>query len=154
MLKNHPAQAGHRVSIRYTGRLKDGTVFDSTTDKNKSFKFTLGEYSIIKGLNTAIEGMKVGDSKVIEVPADDAFGQYNHELLVKLSPTKIPSNSRIGDILASPDDKNQTWHIKEIQEDFVLLDGNHPLAGQDLIFDVELLDLKMSPAPPKYGHEN
>jgi FKBP-type peptidyl-prolyl cis-trans isomerase 2 len=132
------ANKGDQVEILYTGKLKDQTVFDTTDDKGP-FKFIVGSESIIKGINDAVLGMQVGDKKSIELSPEQAYGQYNDNLLAKVPKSKIPANAIVGDVLT--DSNGNNWWIRQINDDLVVVDGNHPLAGQALIFDIELIKI-------------
>ena len=127
---------GNEVQIFYVGKLKDGSVFDSTEGRSP-FKFIAGSENVLPGISNGVIGMKVGDKKIIEISSDNAYGQYNKELVVKLPRKNVPEKTQVGDVLT---DSNQNhWFVKQIDNDFVILDGNHPLAGQDLIFEIELI---------------
>ena len=130
------AHKGEEVEILYTGRLKDQTVFDSTDNKGP-FKFVIGSENIIKGVSEAVLGMQVGEKKSVEISSDDAYGPYNDKLLAKVPKTNIPPNVALDDILTDPNGNN--WWVRQINEDSVVVDGNHPLAGQSLFFDIELV---------------
>lgn len=130
------ASIGDEVEILYRGKLKDQTVFDSTDEKGP-FKFTIGSDNIIKGINEAVIGMKVGDKKTIELLPEVAYGKYNEKLLAKIPRINIPNNANIGDVLT--DSNGNNWWVRQIDQDHAIVDGNHPLSGQTLIFDIELV---------------
>lgn len=130
------AKNGDEVEVIYVGKLKDQTIFDST-DEKKPFKFVIGSENILKSFSDAIVGMKVGDKKTIELSSESAYGAYNQDLVAKITKSSIPANAQVGDVLT--DSNNNNWWIHQINDDSVIINGNHPLAGQTLIFDIELL---------------
>lgn len=132
------ANQGDKVEILYTGKLKDQTIFDTTADRGP-FQFVIGSQGIIKGVSEAVLGMKVGDKKLVELSPQDAYGYYNDQLVSKIPKTNIPANAKIGDILTDPNGRN--WWVRQFENDSVLIDGNHPLAGQSLIFEIELVKI-------------
>lgn len=129
---------GNEVEISYTGRLKDQTIFDSTEGR-EPFKFVTGSENIIKGMNDAVIGMNVGEKKTIEIAPEDAYGPYRDELVAKVPKANIPEGVNVGDVLTDSNENN--WWVRQINDDSAILDGNHPLAGQALIFDIELLKI-------------
>lgn len=133
---NHIVKNGDTVDILYTGKLKDQTIFDSTDDKGP-FRFTVGSENIIKGVSDAVIGMKVGEKKTVEISADQAYGPYNEKLLAKIPRTNIPSDAKVSDVLT--DSNNNNWWVREINNNYAIIDSNHPLAGQILVFDIELI---------------
>ena len=115
------AKNGDTVRINYTGRLVDGTQFDSSG--SEPLQFTLGEGQVIPGLETHVEGMEVGAKSTVTVPADAAYGPHRPEAVVTIDRAAVPAN------------------INGVDDASVKLDGNHPLAGKDLVFDVELVEI-------------
>jgi len=135
---------GDTVKIHYTARLKDGNVFESSKG-HVPFQFKVGDGSVIPGLEKAVIGMKVGESKTVEVPPEDAFGPRYEELIFKVDRSSIPSDIEpfIGQNLQMqhPDGGYINLTVTDITEDTVTLDANHPLAGNMIIFDVELIEI-------------
>ena len=129
---------GDRVEIEYVGRLEDGTVFDST-DGRGAFAFEAGSSNIIPGMSEAVVGMNVGDSKTVEIPPEQAYGDYNDELVLRMPRERIPQDAKVGDALSDGSPGSQVWVVTEMSEEETVLDGNHPLAGKTLIFDVTLV---------------
>lgn len=130
---------GLKVCINYIGKLEDGTVFDSTIGRTP-FEFKAGSKDIIDGLNHAVKGMRVGERKEISLNPKLAFGEYDPCLLVKVSLDKIPNYAKEGDYLNSgvfP--KGRFWKVKSVTREFVLLDANHPLAGKNVQYSIEIL---------------
>jgi peptidylprolyl isomerase len=138
------ARDGDRVKIHYTGKLEDGTVFDSSADR-EALELTLGEGLVIAGFENAILGMSPGESKTVEIPVDEAYGPYNEEQVATVTRDGIPEDAKpkIGEVLTmrSPEGKEFPVRVKEISEESLTLDGNHPLAGKDLTFDIELVEI-------------
>ncbi len=131
---------GDQVQIEYTGRLEDGTVFD-TTDGRESFAFEAGSPNIISGMSDAVLGMQVGDSKTVEIEADDAYGAYDEELLLRLPREQVPEDVKVGDALSDGSPESRVWYVMELTDSESVLDGNHPLAGKKLIFDLTLIGI-------------
>lgn len=130
---------GQKVCIEYEGKLEDGTVFDSTIGTNP-FEFKAGSKDIIEGLNEAVKGMRIGERKIINLAPKLAFGDYDPCLLVKVSTDKVPRFAKEGDYLNAQDaPKGRYWKVKKLTSDFALLDGNHPLAGRNVTYTIEVL---------------
>lgn len=135
---NRIANTGDQVEVSYAGKLKDQTVFDSSEGR-APLKFTVGSPEILKGFSEAVIGMKVGDKKTFELSAEEAYGQYDEKLLFQMPKDKVPANAVEGDLLS--DSNGNNWIVRQISQDSVIIDGNHPLAGQPLIFEIELLTI-------------
>ena len=138
------ARKGDLVKVHYSGSLKDGYVFDSSFDK-QPIEVKLGIGSVIPGFEEAIIGMKKGDSKKLTIPKEKAYGNYINENLVEFSKTEIPENVNIkvgmNLELKAPKGELTNVIVKEIKEDKITLDANHPLAGKDLTFEIELFEI-------------
>ncbi len=138
------AKRGDTVKIHYTGKLEDATTFE-TSAEHDPLQFTLGEDKMIPGFEQAVIGMKPGESKTVEVPADKAYGPYRKELTIEVDRDKIPPNlkAKVGHPLRIrlADGKTAMVKVIELSESTITLDGNHPLAGQDLTFDIQLLEI-------------
>ena len=136
------AKKGDQVSVHYTGRLDDGTVFDSS-DQGEPLVFVLGTSQVIPGFENAIVGMNIGDSKTIRIAAGDAYGSRHDELVMNVDRGQIPPELEIevGQRLQmeKPDGETLRVTVTSVNEDMVTLDGNHPLAGEDLTFDITLV---------------
>lgn len=139
------AMSGDTVRIHYTGRLADGTVFDSS-DGREPLAFTLGAGQVIAGFDQGVTGMEVGDTKTIEIPAADAYGDRNDDMALTVGRDQFPPglDPEVGQPLQLGMDDGQTMQVTvtEVTEDSVTLDANHPLAGKDLIFDLELVGIQ------------
>jgi len=139
-----PVKKGDKVKIHYTGRIKDGQVFD-TSQKRGPFEFEIGSGSVIPGVDNAVTGMKPGDKRKVTVPPKDAYGERDQNLLIDLPKDKIPADvePQVGMRLSLSNPKGQTLPVlvTEVGDQSIKLDANHPLAGKDLIFDIELLEI-------------
>lgn len=138
-----PAKDGDRVSVHYTGRLEDGRVFDSSRDRDP-LEFTVGAGEVIPGFDQAVRGMKAGESKTVEIEPDDAYGPRRDGLVAQIERDRaqFPTEPQVGMNLLLPlqDGGQLEVVITEVTDTHVTIDGNHPLAGEKLIFDVELVD--------------
>lgn len=135
------AKQGDKVSVHYTGRLDDGTEFDSSRDRSP-LEFTIGEGQVIPGFEEAVVGMDVDDSKTISIPAAEAYGGYHQEMVFSIERTELPPglDPEVGQRLqkGEPDGSNMVVTVVEISQESVTMDANHPLAGKDLTFDIQL----------------
>jgi peptidylprolyl isomerase len=131
---------GSKVDVHYTGKLSTGEVFDSSEGK-ETLKFEVGSGQIIPGFEEAILGKSIGDKVTVTMPPEKAYGPVREELVVKVPLDKMPGDITIGQSLQAVSDGNQPVQVtvKEINEDHVVIDGNHPLAGKDLTFDIEIV---------------
>ena len=136
---------GLKVTLEYTLTLPDKTVADSNVGQ-APFSYMQGAHQIVPGLEKALIGMKAGQSKRVEVPAEQAYGAYNKEARATVEKSKVPAGVKPGDMLQSPD--RRTVKVLEVQEKTVVLDLNHPLAGKNLTFDVKVLKVEKSAPPP------
>ena len=138
-------KAGDTVKVHYQGRLVDGTTFDSSQGRDP-LEFTVGNGMVIKGFDNGVLGMIVGDKRTIEIPVDDAYGPEDPQMIMDFPVDRFPADMKpeIGMQLNMSNGSGQNFPviIREIRQDSVLLDANHPLAGEDLIFDLELVDIK------------
>lgn len=139
------AEKGSKVKVHYTGTLSDDTVFDSSRER-EPIEFTVGEGQMIAGFDAAVQGMKVGDSKKVSIPPKEAYGEKVEEAMIKVPKTQLPEgmNPEVGMQLEAKqeDGRSQVLVVAEVHEEEVILDGNHPLAGKELIFDIELMEVK------------
>lgn len=134
---------GDKVAIHYKGTLDDGTVFDSSEGRDP-LEFEAGSGMVIKGFDDGVMGMKVGDKKSIHIHVDEAYGPVFEEMVFKFDRSEIPPNIplNVGETLNMHDGQREVpVIIKEVTEEFVKLDANHPLAGHDLNFDLELVSI-------------
>lgn len=135
-------QTGDKVSVHYTGKLTDGTVFDSTVGEDP-FVFTLGEDELIDGFVNAIMSMGVGDKKTVTIGVEEAYGPWQEDMVIEVPRSEMPDDLelKVGDELEVTDEEEEPMivSVTEMTDDTVTLDGNPPLAGQELVFDLELV---------------
>ncbi|MBY6067436.1 peptidylprolyl isomerase [Leisingera aquaemixtae] len=135
---------GDTVRIHYTGKLTDGTVFDSSEGRDP-LEFTVGAGHVIAGMDAGLEGMAVGDKKVLEIPCTEAYGPINpaarQEIPREGIPADIPLDLGTQLQMQSPDGQVLPVTVVEVSDETVTLDANHFLAGKDLVFDIELVSV-------------
>jgi FKBP-type peptidyl-prolyl cis-trans isomerase 2 len=138
------AQNGDIVKVHYTGRLDDGTVFDSSIDR-EPLEFKLGDNQLIPSFESAVVGMDAGESKTIKVAADEAYGPHRQEMLLSVNRAEFPDDvdPKVGEQwrMREPDGREYQVRVTDVSEETVTLDSNHPLAGKDLTFDIELVEI-------------
>ncbi len=139
------AKDGDTVKVHYTGKLEDGTIFDSSKD-GEPIELTIGAGNMIPGFEKGVIGTERGGSKTVTVPPEEAYGSMNEELVARVKKENFPENISpvIGEQLQlkQQDGNIVNVTIKEIRGDTVTLDANHPLSGKTLIFDIELVEIK------------
>jgi peptidylprolyl isomerase len=133
------AKQGDRVSIHYTGRLTDGRVFDSNREGDP-LEFEAGSAEVIPGISQAVVGMEEGQERTITVAPEDAFGPRNEAMVQEVPRSALPEDVNVGEPLRakSGDQEVQVW-VAAIDDEKAVIDGNHPLAGQTLEFDVAVV---------------
>ncbi|BBD08738.1 FKBP-type peptidyl-prolyl cis-trans isomerase [Desulfovibrio ferrophilus] len=140
-----PAKSGDTVRIHYTGKLEDGHVFDSSIERDEPFEFTLGSGNVIPGFDKAVTGMDAGEKKTFTIPVAEAYGERNAEMVFEFPKTELPGevDPEAGMVLEAQGEDGGQYRltVTEVNEDTVTLDGNHPLAGKDLTFEIELLEI-------------
>ena len=138
------AKDGDVVKVHYTGKTDDGAVFDSSLDR-EPLQFTIGEGKLLARFEQAVIGMKPGESKSINIPADEAYGPYREDLVMVLDWSQLPPDviPKVGQQLIStqPDGRKIVALVVEVSESGVTADANHPLANEDLTFDIELINI-------------
>jgi peptidylprolyl isomerase len=138
------AKSGDTVKIHYTGTLDDGTQFDSS-DGRDPLQFTIGTGQVIPGFDKAVEGMAVGESKTVNIPAEDAYGPRQEQMVQDVPRTALPDNLDPVEGMAlqakGQDGQVINLTVTSVADDSITVDGNHPLAGQALNFDIELVDI-------------
>ncbi|MVT39711.1 peptidylprolyl isomerase [Chitinophaga oryziterrae] len=136
---------GDTVRVHYHGRLTDGTTFDSSEGRDP-LEFQVGAGMVIKGFDNGVIDMKVGDKRTLEIPVDEAYGPKNAELIMEFPKDNIPAelNPEVGMDLQMSNPEGQVFPVKvaAIGSEFITLDANHPLAGEALVFDIELVEIK------------
>jgi peptidylprolyl isomerase len=140
------AKAGDTVSVHYTGKLSDGTVFDSSRQRNSPITFEVGSGQVIPGFDTAVEGMSPGESKTVEIPCDQAYGPHQSDRIQKVSREQLPEGlePQVGLELQAQSQDGQVIPVRitEVGDEDVTIDVNHPLAGEDLTFELELVEIQ------------
>lgn len=141
------AQNGDKVKVHYHGTLRSGETFDSSNGR-EPLEFTVGSGQVIKGFDEGVKGMQVGEKKKVEIPVGDAYGEKSQEMIVEFPKDQFPPDMapEVGMQLMMSNGSGQQFPVRviEVKEDSVVLDANHPLAGQDLIFDIELVEIAPS----------
>lgn len=136
------AKTGDNVKVHYTGKLDDGTVFDSSVGGDP-IEFQLGAGSVIPGFDSGVSGMAVGDRRTVDIPAMEAYGPYHQEAVFKMPRDQFPPDlvPELGMMfrMQHPSGALLDMSVVEVAGDVVTLDANHPLAGKDLHFDLELV---------------
>lgn len=137
-------KANDTVKVHYTGRLSDGTVFDSSLSR-EPLEFTIGQKMVIPGFEEGMIGMTVGETRTVAITSQDAYGPYLEDLVGSIKRTQIPPNIdlQVGGILQmqTPDGGTMLVVVKALTDDAITLDANHPLAGKDLSFEINLLEI-------------
>jgi peptidylprolyl isomerase len=135
---------GDTVKVHYHGRLTDGTTFDSSEGR-EPLEFKVGGGMVIKGFDNGVMGMAVGDKRTIEIAVEDAYGPEDPQMIMEFPMDRFPEDMKpeVGMQLNMSNGSGQNFPvvIREINEGTVILDANHPLAGEDLIFDLELMEI-------------
>ena len=139
------AKDGDTVKVHYEGRLTDGTTFDSSEGRNP-LEFEVGSGAVIPGFDDGVKGMSVGDKKTINIPAEQAYGERQQELVIEFPRDRFPADMQpeVGMQLMMNNGSGQSFPVTvvEVKDDTITLDANHQLAGQDLIFDIQLVDIQ------------
>jgi len=143
-------KSGDTVKVHYHGKLADGTTFDSSEGR-EPLEFEVGSGSVITGFDSGVTGMTVGEKKTVTIPVDEAYGQKQEDLYMEFPRDRFPADviPEAGMQLNMSNGQGQDFPviIKEVNEDSVILDANHPLAGEDLTFDLELVEIKGGKSP-------
>jgi peptidylprolyl isomerase len=137
-------QSGNTIKIHYHGRLNDGTVFDSSNGRDP-LEFTVGSGSVIKGFDEGVKGMSVGDRKTIEIPFLEAYGAEDPSMIIEFPKNQLPQDLQPepGMQLTMNNAAGDQFPVvvTEVNPESIILNANHPLAGKDLIFDLELVEI-------------
>jgi len=137
-------QGNENVKLHYTGKLNDGQVFDSSAER-EPLEVKLGEGRLIPGFEKGLVDMKVNEKKTITIPKEEAYGEVQKELFQKIPNENLPQEIKpevgMGLVSKNPDGSERQLRVADVKEDFIIVDANHPLAGQDLTFDLELLEI-------------
>jgi FKBP-type peptidyl-prolyl cis-trans isomerase SlpA len=134
---------GDTVSVNYTGKLEDGSVFDTSLQEGREpLTATLGQNQLIPGFESGLIGMTIGESKTVEIDPEMAYGNYNPALTQEISKDQVPQDVKVDDMLQGMSQNGPiNVRIAEIKESTVVIDMNHPLAGKKLIFDLEVISV-------------
>lgn len=141
------AESGDTVRVHYTGRTDSGQEFDSSRDRDP-LEVKLGQGQVIPGFEAALSGMEAGDTKTVTIPEAEAYGPRREELVHQVPRTDIPAEIDLEPgrtLMAHTPDGNQLQLVvREVGEEAVTVDANHPLAGENLTFDLEMVDVQKS----------
>ena len=133
------------VKVHYTGKLSDGQVFDSSEGK-EPLEFTLGQGRLIPGFEKGLIDMKLNEKKTITIASDEAYGPVREDLIQEVAKSELPQEITpevgMGLVSKSPDGQEMNLLVAEVKAESIVLDGNHPLAGKDLTFDLEVVEIK------------
>ena len=133
------------VKVHYTGKLSNGQVFDSSLER-EPLEVTLGQGMLIPGFEKGMANMKVNEKKTIHIPVAEAYGDIQKELFHEVKKDQLPQDMTpevgMGLVSQKPDGTEVQFRVAEVHEEHIIIDANHPLAGQDLIFDLELVEIK------------
>ena len=138
------AKTGDTVKVHYTGKLDDNTIFDTSADR-EPLQFTIGEGQVIPDFEQAVVGMNPGDTKNVQIPSDRAYGPHHEEMVMEVERSEIPEdlNPEVNQRLQVRQQDGEVFAVTvtAVSELKVTLDGNHPLAGKDLAFDIQLSEI-------------
>ena len=133
------------VRVHYTGKLADGQVFDSSLER-EPLEFTMGQGQLIPGFEKGLLEMKVNEKKTINIPSEEAYGEPRQELIQEVDKNQLPEEIKpevgMGLVSKSPEGHEMNLVVAEVKENSIVVDGNHPLAGKDLTFDLEVIEIK------------
>jgi peptidylprolyl isomerase len=132
---------GNTVKVHYTGRLEDNSVFDSSNGK-EPIEFQVGSQQVIEGFESAVMGLTKGEKTTVTIPSDKAYGELRNELIQQVPRNQVPQDVQVGVQLQGVNPQGQPFvvTVTEVNESTVTIDANHPLAGKNLIFDIEVVD--------------
>ena len=138
-------KANDTVKVHYTGKLSNGQVFDSSEGRDP-LEITLGQGALIPGFEKGLIDMEVNENKTINIPKEEAYGEVQEELFQRVNKAELPEGMTpevgMGLVAKSPDGTEQQLRVAEVNEADIVIDANHPLAGHDLIFDLQLVEIK------------
>lgn len=133
------------VKVNYTGKLSDGQIFD-TSEGREPLEFTLGQGQLIPGFENGVIDMKLNEKKTITIAKEEAYGDVNPALIQEVSKADLPQDMTpevgMGLVSKTQDGRETNLLVVEVKEETIVLDANHPLAGKDLVFDLEVVDIK------------
>ncbi|CAM4112205.1 FKBP-type peptidyl-prolyl cis-trans isomerase [Zobellia laminariae] len=134
-----------KVKVHYTGKLATGEVFDSSVERGEPIEFTMGQGQLIPGFEKGLIDMKVNEKKTVNIPKEEAYGEPKAELIQEVPKSQLPQDvePKVGMGLVTQTQSGQEINllVTDVKEESVVVDGNHPLAGKDLIFDLEVVEI-------------
>ena len=132
---------GDTVHVHYTGKLDNGVVFDTSTSR-EPLEVKIGEGSVIPGFESGLLEMSKGETKILDIEKENAYGEKHDYMVQEVPKDKVPEDVKLGDMLQGTSPAGPVnFTVVEIKDEVVVLDGNHPLAGEKLIFEVEIVDI-------------
>lgn len=138
-------KANDTVRVHYTGKLTTGEIFDSSLER-EPLEFTLGQGMLIPGFESAVIDMKVNEKKTVTIPVTEAYGEKVNELFQKVDKAQLPEEIKpevgMGLMAQNHDGTERQLRVAEVNDDHIVVDANHPLAGHDLVFDLEVIEIK------------
>jgi len=138
-------KTGDKVKVHYVGTIKEGQVFDSSRDKEQPLEFSIDDGKLLKGFNDAVKELEVGGKKTISLASDEAYGKYVDEAVITVPKSEFPEGMKyeINGFIQGQDNEGRPvqGQVVKIEEESIKLDMNHPLAGEDLKFEIELLEI-------------
>lgn len=138
-------KANDTVKVHYTGKLDNGQIFDSSVDRDP-LEVTLGQGALIPGFEKGLIEMEVNENKTITIPKEEAYGEVQKELFQRVRKEELPEGITpevgMGLLAKNPDGSEQQLRVAEVNEADIVIDANHPLAGQDLTFELQLVEIK------------
>lgn len=133
------------VKVHYTGKLISGQVFDSSVERGEPLQFTMGQGHLIPGFEKGLLDMQVNEKKTINISKDEAYGDTRAELIQEVPKDQLPDDIKpevgMGLTSKTQDGQDVNLVVKDVKEDTIVVDGNHPLAGKSLIFDLEVVEI-------------
>lgn len=146
MGKKRKALKGRTVNVHYVGTLDDGTLFDSSKARGETISFEVGAGQMIPGFDNAVDGMKIGETKNVIVPPEEAYGEFNPEAfqVVPSDMFKEGFSPELGQVVQGTTEAGETFtaRVHTLEENAIVLDFNHPMAGQNLNFEIELVSVE------------
>lgn len=140
-----PVKKGDKVTVEYEGKLQDGTVFDSSENHDEPLEFEVGGQNLMEGFENAVIGMEKGEEKEFQLKPDEAYGEYNDQLIKQVPKNQLPQDEEIEAgmmlVMGLPNGIQIPAQIVEVTDDTVTIDLNHPLAGKILNFKIKLVEI-------------
>tara|TARA_R110002012_G_scaffold71158_1_gene182645 strand:- start:925 stop:1359 length:435 start_codon:yes stop_codon:yes gene_type:complete len=138
-------KSGDKVKVHYIGTLKDGSKFDNSRDRGEGLEFVIDDGNLLKGFNDAVKNLDVGATTKVDIKAKEAYGEYINEAVISVQKSEFPESLKyeLNGFLQGQDQQGRPvqGQVVKINEESVDLDMNHPLAGEDLSFEIELLEV-------------